>query len=118
MFTVKIENYRNDYDKNYETRCFNSLEELSSFLIKENEKRDDTPKSSKYWTNPVGIRESEKRGYFRTGRMPNTYSLWLKTVTYDNVVVFEESNYCSPKFYEFLKQLKNKLNEKPIYGDF
>ena len=118
MFEVKIENYRNDYDKYYETLYFNSLEELSNFLIKENEKRDDTPKSSKYWRNPAGVFKSEVRGYFRTNRSGRAYSLWLKTVKYNDVTVFEESNYCSPKFYEFLKQLEQKFEQKPVYGDF
>lgn len=118
MFEVKIENYRNDYDKYYESKFFSSLEELSSFLIKENEKRDDTPKSSKYWRNPAGVLASEQRGYFRTNRSGNNYSLWLKVVKYGNVIIFEENNYCSPKFYEYLKQLEQKFEEKPVYGDF
>ena len=120
MFKVKIENYRNDYDKGYETRHFDSLESIENYLIKENERRDPTSRLSKYWRNPAGTMKDPSgklRGWFRTSRTTNTYSLWVKTVEYGDVTVFEEGVYCSPKFYNFLNNLANKLETKPIFGD-
>lgn len=123
MFKVVLENYKNDYDKYYEEKTFSSLDDLGAYLKRENGKRDDTPRYSRYWKNPVGTllggtNCAEKRGYFRTGRMPNTYSLWLKKVMYNDIIVFEENNYCSPKFYDYLKELKAQFEETPSYGDF
>lgn len=125
MFTCKFENYRNDFDKNYFTKSFYSLEDLKRYLIKENEDRDPTPRSSKYWRNPAraGVDQTPSGqrpyGWYRTERTTSTYSLWLKQVEYDGKIVFEEFNYCSPKFNEFLMGLKNELdNMQPVYGDF
>lgn len=125
MFTCKFENYKCDYDKNYFTKSFYSLEDLKRYLIKENEERDPTPRSSKYWRNPVGAgmsqtsNEPKPYGWYRTERTTSTYCLWLKQVEYDGKIVFEENNYCSPKFNEFLMGLKNELdNMQPVYGDF
>lgn len=125
MFTCKFENYKWDYDKNYFTKYFSSLEDLKRYLVKENEERDPIPRSSKYWRNPVGAGVSQMSneprlyGWYRTQRTTSTYCLWLKQVEYDGKIVFEEDNYCSPKFNDFLMGLKNELdNMQPVYGDF
>lgn len=122
MFLVKLENYRCDFDKYFIEKYFNDLNSLKNYLIKENSERDDTPKSSKYWSNPCGCfynKTTDKySGWFRTKRYGNKYSLWLKEVRYDNLIIFEESKYCSKKFYDFLLSLENELNKKEIYGDF
>ncbi len=118
MFKISFKEYRNDYDnKNFE-KLFDSLEQLKHYLKEENNKRDDTPRYSQYWRNPCGVNSTSKRGWFRTGRTASTYSLWLKKVEYNGIVVFEENNYCSEKFYKFLQELEQELEQKPVYGDF
>ena len=122
MFTVRFENYNNDNDKFFEDKYFNSLEELGDYLINENNKRDTTSKSSKYWKSPIGTmleKDGTVKGWYRTSVTNGRYELWLKKITLDNgVVVFEESHYCSPKFYNFLNKVNSKICAKETYGDF
>ena len=125
MFTCKFENYRNDFDKNYFTKSFYSLDDLKRYMIKENEDRDPTPRSSKYWHNPFGggvdqtMNGPRPYGWYRTNRTTCTYSLWLKKVEYGDTIIFEESEYCSPKFKDFLAEARDELNKvQPNYGDF
>ena len=122
MFKATFENYKNDFDRSYEDRTFQSLNELEEFLLREYTERDKTPKSSAYWKSPVGTRTENGgyRGWYRVNSTsPNKYDLWLTKVVYNgDVIVFEENNYCSAKFYDFLNQLNQKICVKPVYGDF
>lgn len=121
MLKARFENYINDFTKYYEDKNFYSLDELKSYLKKEVEKRC-VSKTSTWWHNPCGVRtynDGEKRGWFRAyGRDRNTYDLWLTQVeTSDGVVVFVENKYCSPKMYEFLRDMHGEFETKPVYGD-
>ena len=122
MFTVKFENYKNDYTKFYEEKSFYGLDALEQYLLAEFDKRDATPKDSPHWRSPVGTlkeRDGSPRGWVRiNGATTNTYDLWLKKVTYGDTIIFEENHYCSPKFRDFLDTLNKKISVKPIYGDF
>lgn len=118
MFYAKFENYRNDFDNYYEEKNFLDLEQLKQYLIKESAKRDNTPKSSRYWKCPCGFNQYAGRAYFRTNRQCNTYALWLKQVKYNDIVVFEENHYTSPKFKEFILDLEKEMSQKEVYGDF
>ena len=121
MLKARFENYINDYTKYYEDKSFCSLNELRSYLKREVEKRC-VSKTSTLWHNPCGVftyNDGEKHGWFRAdGRDRNTYDLWLTQVeTSDGVVVFVENKYCSPKMYEFLRDLHGEFEIKPVYGD-
>ena len=120
MFTVTFKNYRNDYDKYLETKNFASLEDLTKYVQAERKKRYDTPRHSKYWYNPICVpnKKAGLVGWIDTGRSASTYSMWLEKVEYDGVIIFEKGNYCSPKFGEYLQQLHDQFEEKPVYGDF
>ena len=118
MFYVKFENYCNDFTKYYEEKAFSDLESLKKYLIEENEKRDNTPKSSSYWSCPCGVNKSTGRAYFRTKRNGSGYALWLVQVKYNDIIVFEENYYTSPKFQQFILDLKEEISKKEEYGDF
>ena len=122
MFKVEFTNYNNDFDKFLETKSFYDLGDFENFLIKENEKRDGTSKSSKYWKSPIGTRKEKDGsliGWYKTNASNSKYALWLKKVTTENgTVVFESGYYCSPKFFDFLNKVNEKICQKEIYGDF
>ena len=122
MFKATFENYKNYFDRFYEDRTFQSLNELEEFLLRAYTERDKTSKSSVYWKSPVGTRteNGEYWGWYRVNSTsPNKYDLWLTKVVYNgDVIVFEANNYCSAKFYDFLNQLNQKICVKPVYGDF
>ena len=78
--------------------------------------------SSKYWKSPIGTRKEKDGsliGWYRTNASNSKYELWLKKVTTENgTVVFESGYYCSPKFFDFLNKVNEKICQKEIYGDF
>ena len=121
ILKARFKNYINDYTNYCEDKSFSSLGELKSYLKREVEGRC-VNKTSTWWRNPCGVRiygDGEKRGWFRAdGKDHNTYGLWLTHVeTSDGVVVFAENKYCSPKIYEFLRDLHGEFETKPVYGD-
>ena len=121
MLKARFTNYINDFTKYYEDKNFYSLDELKSYLEREVEKRC-VSKTSTWWRNPCGVltyNDGEKHGWFRAnGRHRNTYDLWLTQVeTSEGVVVFVEHKYCSPKMYEFFRDLHDEFETKPVYGD-
>ena len=113
---VKFKNYRDDSDNYIQTKIFYSLEELGDYLYKEAEERAPS-RTSVWWSNPADTNK-EGRGWYRLQGIGKHYSLWLREVkTNEGITIFEEGKYTSPKFYEFLKKLHDRFEEKPIYGD-
>lgn len=118
MLYVTFHNYKNDFDHYYDDARFNNLDELKEFLIKTAETRNKTPRHSKWWSSPVGVNRKDNRGWFRVHGTGECYSFWLKKVKTENgIIVFEENNYCSPKFMDFLENVKETIDKEPVYGD-
>ena len=59
MFKATFENYKNYFDRFYEDRTFQSLNELEEFLLRAYTERDKTSKSSAYWTSPGRTRTAD-----------------------------------------------------------
>ena len=121
MLKVKFTNYINDFTKYREEKNFLSLIDLKNYLKTETERRCPS-RSSAWWQNPCDTYVDNKNtihGWFKArGRDGRTYSLWLDEIkTDDGVIVFETNHYCSPKVYEFLKELHDEFEIKPVYGD-
>ena len=121
MLKVKFTNYINDFTQHREEKIFYSLADLKNYLKAETERRC-VSRSSSWWRNPCNAYTDNKNtshGWFKAdGRDSRTYSLWLDEIkTDDNVIVFEANHYCSPKVCEFLKELHNEFEIKPVYGD-
>lgn len=121
MLKVRFRNYINDYTKYDEIKSFYTLDELKSYLKREVERRG-VSRTSVWWSNPCGAvkyNDGRTSGWFRMqASSPGEYRLWLKQVeTADGVIVFQEDNYCSPKMYEFFRDLKAEFEAKPVYGD-